>query len=104
MNRSRSNFTVNPSSSGRNLSSMPANASSSATSRGQVGLDEEYSAFAAANSGRWIAADFSPPDISEGLPVGVPAIGCPVLVDHRPEQPAQLGQLIGTQVGHVPVE
>ena len=33
--------------------------------RGHLGLEDEYSAFAAANSGMWIAADFSPPDISE---------------------------------------
>src|ERR1017187_4842708 len=65
MNRSRSNRTVSPSSSGLNLSSMPANASSKATMRGQVAFEDEYSALAAANSGMWIAAEFSPPDISE---------------------------------------
>src|SRR5712671_1462470 len=119
MNKSRSNLTVRPSSSGLNLSSIPANASSSATMRGQVGFEDEYSALAAANSGMWIAADFSPPDISEcfflvrraaglqysqlegvpgsvvqdrreHLPVGVPRIARTVLMDHRPEQATQL--------------
>ena len=128
MNRSRSNFTVRPSSSGLNLSSIPANASSSATIRGQVGLEDRYSALAAANSGMWIAADFSPPDISEcfflvsrcrggaggerlkfegvpgpvvehrgeDFPVGLAPITRAMVMDHRPELRAQLGQPIGT--------
>ena len=60
-------MTASPNRSGLYRSSMPTNASSSAIIRGQWSLAEEYSALAAANSGRWIAADFSPPDMTECL-------------------------------------
>ena len=95
-----------------------------------------YRALAAANNGMWIAADFSPPDISEcfflvsrcggtaggeqlkfegvpgavienrgeHFPVGVARIARAMVMDHRPEQRAQLGQPVGTEAVGVAVE
>src|SRR6266568_351387 len=95
MNKSRSNLTVRPSNSGLNVSSIPAKASSRATMRGLArGEQLEFEGV----PGTVVE------DRGEHFAVGVARVARTMVMDHRPEQRAQLGQPVGTEAISVAVE